>query len=92
LTYIEQIEFNSDSGPGLLRELKTMAESMGEPLVSGFDPKQLANDLRHVGLELVEDLDAQVMTARYRRTGATSLQPFAPLHIELARVPAGEAM
>jgi methyltransferase (TIGR00027 family) len=40
-TYIEQIDFNSDSGSGLLRELKTMVASMGEPWVSGFDPKEL---------------------------------------------------
>jgi methyltransferase (TIGR00027 family) len=89
-TYIEQIEFNSDSGSGLLRELKTMVASMGEPFVSGFDPKQLANDLQHVGLKLVEDLDAQCMSDRYR--SSTTLQPFPHLHIALARVPAGEAM
>jgi methyltransferase (TIGR00027 family) len=91
-TYIDQIEFNSDSGSGLLRELKTMVASMGEPWVSGFDPKELANDLQHVGLELVEDLDAQMMSERYRRTGATTLQPFARQHIALARVPSGAAM
>jgi len=55
--------------------------SMGEPIVSGFDPKQLASDLQHVGLELVEDLDAQMMSERYRRT-----QPFAHQHIALAGV------
>jgi hypothetical protein len=37
--------------------------------------------LQHVGLELVEDLDAQMMSERYRRT-----QPFAHQHIALARV------
>jgi methyltransferase (TIGR00027 family) len=88
-TYVDQIEPNSDPG---LRELRALVASMGEPFVSGFDPKQLANDLQHVGLELVEDLDAQMMSARYRRTGATTLQPFAPLHIALARVQAGKAM
>jgi O-methyltransferase involved in polyketide biosynthesis len=74
-TYIDQIEFNSDSGSGLLRGLKTMVASMGEPWVSGFDPKELANDLQHVGLELVEDLDAQMMSERYGRTGATVCAP-----------------
>ena len=80
-TYTDQNEFNSDSGSELLRKLRTLMASMGEPIVSGFDPKELASDLQHVGLELVEDLDAQMMSERYRRT-----QPFAHQHIALAGV------
>jgi len=90
-TYVDQIESNLDSGSGL-RELRALVASMGEPFVSGFAPEQLADDLQHVGLELVDDLDAQMMSERYRRTGATTLQPFAHQHIALARVPSGEAM
>jgi methyltransferase (TIGR00027 family) len=90
-TYVDQMVSNSDSGSGL-RELRALVASMGEPFVSGFDPKQLADDLQHVGLELVDDLDAQKMSERYRRTGASTLQPFAHQHIALARVPSGEAI
>ena len=80
-TYTDQKEFNSDFGSELLRKLRTLMASMGEPIVCGFDPKELASDLQHVGLELVEDLDAQMMSERYRRT-----QPFAHQHIALAGV------
>ena len=38
-TYTDQNEFNSDSGSELLRKLRTLMASMGEPIVSGFDPR-----------------------------------------------------
>jgi len=41
-TYTDQKEFNSDFGSELLRKLRTLMASMGEPIVSGFDPKELA--------------------------------------------------
>jgi len=59
---------------------------MGEPYLSGFDPKEIANDLMQVGLELIEDLDGRKMSERYGRTGANGLHPPVSLHIALARV------
>jgi methyltransferase (TIGR00027 family) len=51
-TYVDQIEFNSGTGSRFVRDLNAGAlASMGEPMISGFDPKEIANDLRHVGLE-----------------------------------------
>jgi methyltransferase (TIGR00027 family) len=85
-TYVDQIEFfqGGSRSPGDANA-KAVA-MMGEPYVSGFDPKEIANDLMHVGLELIEDLDGQKMSERYRRTGANALQPPVSLHIALARV------
>jgi hypothetical protein len=40
----------------------------------------------------VEDLNAQMMSERYRRTGAHGQRVPAWLHIALVRVPSGEAM
>lgn len=88
-TYVDQIEFNSATESSLMRDLKNSAASMGEPMISGFYPKELANELRQVGLELVEDLDGQMMSERYRRTGANPLRPHASSHVALARVPSG---
>ncbi len=59
---------------------------MGEPYLSGFDPKEIANDLMHVGLKLIEDLDGREMSKRYRRTEANALRPPVSMHIALARV------
>jgi methyltransferase (TIGR00027 family) len=85
-TYVDQIEFftGGSRSPGDANA-KAVA-MMGEPYVSGFDPKEIANDLMHVGLELIEDLDGQKMSERYRRTGANALHPPVSLHIALARV------
>jgi methyltransferase (TIGR00027 family) len=84
-TYVDQIEFVS-GGPRSLGDANVKAVAMlGEPYLSGFDPKEISNDLMHVGLELIEDLDGQKMSERYNRTGANALQPPVSLHIARAR-------
>jgi methyltransferase (TIGR00027 family) len=85
-TYVDQIEFVS-GGPRSLGDANVKAVAMlGEPYLSGFDPKEIANDLVEVGFELIEDLDGQQMSERYGRIGANALQPPASIHIALARV------
>lgn len=85
-TYVDQVEF-VPGGSRSIRDPNAKAVAMmGEPYVSGFNPKEIANDLMHVGLELVEDLDGQKMSEHYRRIGANALKPPASLHIALARV------
>jgi methyltransferase (TIGR00027 family) len=85
-TYVDQIEFAA-GGPRSLHSPNAQAAALaGEPYVSGFDPKEIPNDLAQVGLELVEDLDGPEMAERYRRAGANALQPPASMHIALARV------
>jgi methyltransferase (TIGR00027 family) len=83
-TYVDQIEFAPDRSRSLDANAKAAA-MMGEPYVSGFDPKEIANDLMQTGLELIEDLDGRKMAERYGRTEAT-LQPPVSLHIARARV------
>jgi methyltransferase (TIGR00027 family) len=85
-TYVDQVEF-APGGSRSSRDPNAQAVAMmGEPYVSGFNPKEIANDLMHVGLELVEDLDGQKMSERYGRTGANALKPPPSMHIALARV------
>jgi methyltransferase (TIGR00027 family) len=85
-TYVDQIEFASGGSRSLRDPNAKAVAMMGEPYVSGFDPKEIANDLMDIGLELVEDLDGQKMSERYIRTRANTLQPPASMHIALARV------
>jgi methyltransferase (TIGR00027 family) len=92
-TYVDELVFTygdqcEDSGS--VRELKAMAASMGEPMVSGFDPSKLPSDLQQVGLELVEDLDGEKIFDRYTGDGGNSLRPHPSAHVVLARVPTGE--
>lgn len=85
-TYVDQVEF-APGRPRLLHDMSAQAvAALGEPFVSGFDPKEIENELAEVGLELIEDLDGKGMAARYARASANSLQPRASLHIVLARV------
>ena len=85
-TYVDQNEFVSGGSRSLGDANAQAVAMMGEPYVSGFNPKEIANDLADVGLELVEDLDAQKMSERYRRIGTNALRPSDSLHIALARV------
>lgn len=85
-TYVDQDEFAS-GGPRSPSHANAKAVAMmGEPYISGFDPKEIANDLMHTGLELIEDLDGQKMAERYGRIGANALQPPVGTHIARARV------
>ena len=85
-TYVDQIEFDSGGSRSPGDANAKAAAMMGEPYLSGFDPKEIANDLMHVGLELIEDLDGPKMSERYRRTGANALKPSVNMHIVHARV------
>ena len=87
-TYIDQAAFlhalETPSGP--FSELKRSVAAIGEPFVSGFDPKTLAQDLIGVGLELTEDLVDSDVVARYDPRGVNKLRPATHSHIARARV------
>jgi methyltransferase (TIGR00027 family) len=85
-TYVDQNEFVSGGSRSLGDANAQAVAMMGEPYVSGFNPKEIANDLAHIGLELVEDLDGQKMSECYGRIGTNALKPSDSLHIALARV------
>jgi methyltransferase (TIGR00027 family) len=85
-TYVDQIEF-APGGPRSPRHANAKAVAMmGEPYLSGFDPNEIANDLMHAGLELIEDLNGPKMAERYGRIGANALEPSASMHIARAGV------
>jgi len=86
-TYVDQIEFVADGSRSLGHGNAAAVATMGEPYLSGFDPNEIANDLKQVGLELIEDLDGCKMSERYQRTATNPLRPAAGLHIVLTRVP-----
>jgi methyltransferase (TIGR00027 family) len=85
-TYVDQIEFAEGGSRSPHNSNAQAVAQMGEPYLSGFDPSEIADDHRGVGLELVEDLDGPRMSERYRTNVASTLQPPASMHIALARV------
>jgi methyltransferase (TIGR00027 family) len=85
-TYVDQAEFAPGGSTSPHNSNAQAVAGMGEPYVSGFNPREIASDLDQVGLELVEDLDGKRMSERYRRGGANGLRPPDSMHIALARV------
>jgi methyltransferase (TIGR00027 family) len=85
-TYVDQIEFESGGSRSLGDTNANAVVMMGEPYLSGFDPNEIAGDLKHIGLELIEDLDGQKMSERYSRTETNALRPSVSMHITHARV------
>jgi len=74
-TYIDARELDAERRGGPLEEVRARLASMGEPVVSGFDPGQLPDDLRGVGLMLVEDLDGENLRRRYCSDRTDGLSP-----------------
>ncbi len=85
-TYLDQRELDPDRQSTAIRDVRARVASMGEPMVSGFDPTELERDLRDVGLTLVEDLGGEELGARYCKERKDGLAPAGTAHIALARV------
>jgi methyltransferase (TIGR00027 family) len=84
-TYIDQraLEDGSSDTMGRMRAARA-AEN--EPWVSGFDPATLADDMRVLGLELVEDLGSSGLSERYLAGRTDGLVLGGAGHIARARV------
>lgn len=81
-TYLDQRVFGSPH----FEQMRVERAAQGEPWISGFDPATLADDLDGLGLELVEDLDAAALTARYCTGRRDGLAPDGASRIARARV------
>jgi methyltransferase (TIGR00027 family) len=85
-TYIDAREISGEAERPELRTVLSNLAAAGEPWRSGFDPRELGDDLAAVGLELVEDLNGFGLVERYRTQGAGALHPVEAAHVALARV------
>jgi methyltransferase (TIGR00027 family) len=85
-SYFEQAVFQSDTGGEAFSEMQRTVSSIGEPLLSGFNPAELASDLLGVRLILEEDLDDSQTLKRYDPLGSNSLQPLQWSHVARASV------
>ncbi|HZR81448.1 MAG TPA: class I SAM-dependent methyltransferase [Candidatus Binatia bacterium] len=76
------------AGPGFAALARTRAKlaAAGEPWRSGFDPSALADELRPLGLSLVEDLDREAIRARLAAEIPHGLSPGPNGHFARARV------
>jgi methyltransferase (TIGR00027 family) len=86
--YGDQRVYDNPPADGALLRARARVAQAGEPWISGFYPGQLEDDLRSVGLELVEDLAPQDLTERYCAPRGRDLRPSAHSHLARARVAA----
>jgi len=85
-TYLDQAVFEPSSESKGFEALRNTVASVSEPFVSGFDPRTLREELREVGLELVQDLDGPELVRLYDSAGINRLESTSASHIAVARV------
>jgi methyltransferase (TIGR00027 family) len=84
MTYMD--ERLLDSQAESFRALQSRLASLGEPFLSGFDPKTFGATLNQCGLGLIEDLNGDEIAGRYRRIEPNTSGHGGFSHIALARV------
>jgi methyltransferase (TIGR00027 family) len=86
--YIKQ-SFFDEKARGIKSDTADSSEavaSIGEPVLSGFDPTTLSNVLESVGFELVENPSEQDLIDRYDPEGANGFKPSGQFGVARARV------
>jgi methyltransferase (TIGR00027 family) len=84
-TYIDQRALEGGRS-ATFEDMRANRAALGEPWVSGFDPATLADELRGLGLELVEDLGGLQLRERYCAGRTDGLAPGMTGHVARARV------
>lgn len=87
LTYIDQRALERRRS-ATLEKMRLSRATRREPWLSGFNPATLANELKALGLRLVEDLGGLELWERYRAGQTDGFSPSASSHIARVRVTA----
>ena len=87
-TYHDQVSFQADieSDNADIAQIARKVRAQGEPFLSGFYPNELAQDLKAVGMQLVEDLSDAQTVARYDPKGSNKWNPPPIVRIAHARI------
>jgi len=86
MDYVDSALFLPEKQSPAMRALFDRVQRLGEPFISGFDPRTLAEELAVIGFELLEDLDHTGQEARYSATRADGLRPVEGTHFVHARL------
>jgi O-methyltransferase involved in polyketide biosynthesis len=84
-TYIDQRALE-EGGSDTMGRMRAARAAENEPWVSGFNPTTLADDVRALGLELVEDIGSSGLSERYLAERTDGLLLGGAGHIARARV------
>ncbi len=74
-TYIDDFVFEPGEASESHKKARRAVAAVGEPWQSGFSPSTLAEDLRGLGLSLVEDMNDCELAETLGVTQAHNLQP-----------------
>jgi methyltransferase (TIGR00027 family) len=85
-SYADQAAFGPGPEAAAFQALQKSVASIGEPFLSGFDPATLDEELRALGLDLIEDLDDVQLVARLDPQGRNGLRPSKRSRIARVRV------
>ncbi len=72
-TYTDAQLFHPDERSPKFQRLLERVGSIGEPIITGFDPARMADELAACGLALIEDVGADELIARYDALGRNGL-------------------
>ena len=85
-TYTDERGLEPAAQSAAFRRMMKSANEMGEPFVSGFDPRDMAELLASVGFVLDEDLTGLQLAERYGRSSSAPLVPSSFSRIALTHV------
>ncbi len=85
-SYLDQRLLDAGAEDDPMQQVRAELAALGEPWVSGFDPRSLHVQLRGTGLELVESLGPLELAARYCDGRSDGLRPSPGAHLAHARV------
>jgi methyltransferase (TIGR00027 family) len=85
-SFVEQALLDADTDDEVIKEARRQVAAVGEPWITGFDPGQLADDLRAPGLELLDVLGPAQLEARYCAGRSDGLAASPGSHVAHARV------
>ena len=86
MDYADSAVFLPENQSPAMRAVLNRAQSFGEPFISGFDPRTLAEELAALGFKLLEDLDHEGQEARYFAGRTDGLRPMEFAHFAHARL------
>jgi len=77
--YIDEAAFIPETTSQRLQRMQSFLTMAGEPMITGFNPKTLAKELKEVGLQLEENLNPKAIEKRFfqgRRDGYHAYEHF----------------
>jgi methyltransferase (TIGR00027 family) len=84
--YMDSDAFNPEKVARGVRVMQDITRQIGEPMKAGFEPQELAEDLEHLGLRVVEDLGPVEIESRYFQGRTDDYHAFQHVHFARAVV------